>query len=183
MRLGKQMQFFGARVNLAKCLLYAINGGRDEVSGDQIAPAVAAGDRRRARLRRRDGEVRRHDGVARAHLRARDELHPLHARQVLLRAPRDGAARPRHPAHHGLRHRRPVGRRRQPVGDQVRQGARRSATRTASSSTTRSTGDSPQFGNNDDRVDDIAADLVTRFMEKIRKHPTYRNAIAHAVAC
>ncbi|HEY4596299.1 MAG TPA: pyruvate formate lyase family protein, partial [Thermoanaerobaculia bacterium] len=40
MLVGKQMQFFGARANLAKCLLYAINGGRDEISGEQIAPAV-----------------------------------------------------------------------------------------------------------------------------------------------
>ena len=98
--------------------------------------ALAAGDRRRARLRRGFREVRRHDGVARAHLRARDELHPLHARQVLLRAPRDGAARPRHPAHHGLRHRRPVGRGRQPLGDQARQGARDPRRDRASPSTT-----------------------------------------------
>ena len=42
MRLGKQMQFFGARANLAKALLYAINGGRDEKSGDQVAPEFEA---------------------------------------------------------------------------------------------------------------------------------------------
>ena len=42
MAMGKQMQFFGARANLAKCLLYAINGGRDEISGEQVAPAFGA---------------------------------------------------------------------------------------------------------------------------------------------
>ena len=106
MRLGKQMQFFGARVNLAKALLYAINGGRDEVSGDQIAPQTqpVAGDL--LDYRRRDGEIRHHDGVVREYLRACDELHPLHARQVLLRTPGDGASRSRHSPHHGVRNRR-----------------------------------------------------------------------------
>ena len=61
--------------------------------------------------------------MAGAHLRARDELHPLHARQVFLRAPRDGAARPRNPPHHGVRHRRAFGGGGQPFGDTPCEGA------------------------------------------------------------
>ena len=79
MRLGSQMQFFGARVNLAKTMLYAINGGRDEVTGEQVAPPTQAGHVRHPGLRGGVREIRRHDGVARAHLCACDELHPLHA--------------------------------------------------------------------------------------------------------
>ena len=123
--VGKQMQFFGARANLAKCLLYAINGGRDEISGEAGRAGVRARQGRRARLRRRARQVRADDGLARGRLRQRDERHPLHARQVRLRAHRDGAARLRAAAHDGLRHGRPVGRRRQPVGDQAREGQRR----------------------------------------------------------
>ena len=122
MRVGKQMQFFGARVNLPKTLLYALNGGRDEVSGKQIGPQLAP----------ITGDVLNYDEViepprpdarlAREDLRQRAQRHPLHARQVLLRGGRDGAARPRRPAHPRLRHRRPLARGRQPVRDQVREG-------------------------------------------------------------
>ena len=125
MLVGKQMQFFGARANLAKCLLYAINGGRDEISGEQIGLALRRGHGRRARVRRRDRALRPDDGLAGRRLRQRDERHPLHARQVRLRADRDGAARLRAAPDDGVRHGRHVGRRRQPVGDQVREGPRR----------------------------------------------------------
>ena len=177
MVLGKQMQFFGARANLAKCLLYAINGGRDEISGEQVGPTFEAVKGDVLDFDDVIGEVRADDGLARRRVRQRHERHPLHARQVRVRTPRDGAARLRPAPDHGVRHGGHVGRGRQPLGDQVRQGARRSATRPAWSRTIKTEGTFPFFGNNDNRVDHLAAWVVTTFMNKLRKYPTYRNAI------
>ncbi len=175
MRLGKQMQFFGARVNLAKCLLYAINGGRDEVSGDQIAPIAPSVT----------GDILDYDDVfakfdntmewlARTYVHAMNCIHYMHDKYFyerlemalhdrdVLRTMAFGIA--------GL----------SVVADSL------SAIKYAKVHVIRDAnglavdykieGNPPQFGNNDDRVDLIAVDLVTRFMQKIRKHPTYRNA-------
>ena len=178
MRLGKQMQFFGARVNLAKALLYAINGGRDEISGDQIAPPTPPVT----------GDVLDYDDVfakfdsalewlARTYVHALNCIHymhdkyfyerlemALHDRDVLrtmgfgiagLSVAADSLAAIKYGKVHVIR---------DDTGLVVDY---------------RNEGNSiiPQFGNNDDRVDSIASDLVTRFMQKVRKHPTYRGAI------
>jgi formate C-acetyltransferase len=177
MKLGKQMQFFGARVNLAKALLYAINGGRDEMSGDQIAPATPP----------ITSEVLDYDEVfekfdrtmewlARTYVHAMNCIHymhdkyfyerlemALHDRDILrtmafgiagLSVVADSLAAIKYAKVHVIRDK----------------------TGLAVDYRIESEGVVPQFGNNDDRVDSIAADLVTRFMQKIRKHPTYRNA-------
>ena len=106
-------------------LLYAINGGRDEISGEQVGPACEPVKGRLSRLRRRARQVRTDDGVAGRRLRQRHEHHPLHARQVRVRARRDGAARLCAAQNHGVRHGRHVRRGRQPLGDEVREGAGR----------------------------------------------------------
>jgi formate C-acetyltransferase len=176
MRLGKQMQFFGARVNLAKALLYAINGGRDEMTGDQIAPVSSPVT----------GDVLVYDDVfekfdrtmewlARTYVHAMNCIHymhdkyfyerlemALHDRDILrtmafgiagLSVVADSLAAIKYGKVHVIRDKTGLATDYRIEGDNI-----------------------PQYGNNDDRVDLIAADLVTRFMQKIRKHPTYRNA-------
>uniref|UniRef100_UPI00336591A1 formate C-acetyltransferase n=1 Tax=Variovorax flavidus TaxID=3053501 RepID=UPI00336591A1 len=175
MRLGKQMQFFGARVNLPKTLLYAFNGGRDELTGEQVGPMLApvTGD-----LLDYDQVMERLnpmlDWLAKTYVNALNVIHfmhdkycyeaiemALHDRDV-LRTLACGIA--------GLSH----------AADSL------SAIRYAKVKPIRderglivdyeTTGEFPCFGNNDDRVDDIARTLVSMMMNKIRMYPSYRNA-------
>jgi formate C-acetyltransferase len=182
MRLGKQMQFFGARVNLAKALLYAINGGRDEMSGDQVAPPTPPVT---SEVLDYD-EVfekfdRMMDWLARTYVHAMNCIHymhdkyfyerlemALHDRDVLrtmafgiagLSVAADSLAAIKYAKVHVIRDETGL------AVDYRIEGP------------IEGTNVVPQFGNNDDRVDSIAASLVTRFMQKVRKHPTYRNAI------
>jgi formate C-acetyltransferase len=177
MRLGKQMQFFGARVNLAKALLYAINGGRDEITGQQVAPPSAAvmGD-----VLVYDDVLEKFDRtmewLARTYVHAMNCIHymhdkyfyerlemALHDRDVLrtmafgiagLSVAADSLAAIKYGKVHVIR----------------------DGTGLAVDYRIENNESIPQFGNNDDRVDGIASDIVTSFMQKIRKHPTYRGA-------
>jgi formate C-acetyltransferase len=177
MRLGKQMQFFGARVNLAKALLYAINGGRDEVSGDQVAPPTlpVSGD-----FLDYDDVMAKFDAtmewLAKTYVHAMNCIHYMHDKYFyerlemalhdrdILRTMAFGIA--------GL----------SVVADSLsaikygKMRVSRDTTGLIVDYQNEGNKSTPQFGNNDDRVDQIASSLVTSFMEKIRKHPTYRNA-------
>lgn len=176
MRVGKQMQFFGARVNVAKALLYSINGGRDEITGKQIAPVSAPVD----------GDVLDYDDVlakfdktldwlAETYVDALNCVHYMHDKyayeriemalhdRTVLRTLACGIA--------GL----------SVVADSLSaiKYAKVTPLRTADGLVTEYAieGDYPTYGNDDDRADDIAVWLVRRFMEKIRAVPTYRNAL------
>lgn len=176
MRIGKQMQYFGARVNLAKALLYAINGGRDELSGEQVAPKSepVVGE-----VLDYDDVMRRYEPVlewlARTYVGALDIIHHMHDKYSYERLEmalhdRDvqrflacGIA--------GL----------SVAADSL------SAVKHAKASVVRdesglvvdyaTEGDFPTFGNNDERVDSIARGLVRDFMGHIRRQKTYREAI------
>ena len=175
MRIGKQMQFFGARANLAKTLLYAINGGRDELSGKQVAPKFEAIT---SEYLDYDEVMQKFDTmmdwVAKVYVDALNIIHYMHDKysyealemalhdQEILRTMACGIA--------GL----------SVVADSL------SAIKYAKVKPIRNEdglavdyeidGDFPKYGNDDDRVDLIAVEIVKKFMGKLKKQKTYRNA-------
>ncbi|MCU0550891.1 MAG: formate C-acetyltransferase [Leptolyngbya sp. Prado105] len=176
MRVGKQMQFFGARVNLAKCLLYAINGGKDEKSGEQIAPvaeAITSSELDYEEVLSRFKSMMA--WLAKAYINTLNVIHFMHDKYCyerlemalhdrdILRTMACGIA-----------------------GLSVATDAL-SAIKYANVKAIRNDeglavdyeieGDFPKYGNNDDRVDQIAVSLVTEFMSELRKHKTYRDAV------
>jgi formate C-acetyltransferase len=176
MVVGKQMQFFGARANLAKCLLYAINGGRDEVSGEQIAPPCepVKGD-----ILDFDDVLARFektmDWLAGVYVNAMNVIHYMHdkyAYERLEMALHDYA--PLRTMAFGM-----AGM--SVVADSLSaiKYARVHVSRDATGLVTdyRIEGEFPCFGNNDNRVDQLAAWTVSTFMNKLRKYPTYREAV------
>jgi formate C-acetyltransferase len=176
MLMGKQMQFFGARANLAKCLLYAINGGRDELSGKQVGPK---GDPVKGDYLEFDDVAAKFeammDWLAGVYVNAMNIIHYMHDKYSYERiemALHDYApVRTMAFGIAGL----------SVVADSL------SAIRYARVKVIRDEsglivdyqieGEFPMFGNNDNRVDQLAATVVSMFMNKLRKHPTYRNAI------
>ena len=176
MLVGKQMQFFGARANLAKCLLYAINGGRDEVNGKQIGPAGPSVQGEYLEL---DDVAERFehmmDWLAGVYVNAMNVIHYMHDKYAYERiemALHDYApVRTMAFGMAGL----------SVVADSL------SAIKYAKVKPVRdktglivdyeTEGTFPMFGNNDNRVDHIATWVVSTFMTKLRKHPTYRNAL------
>jgi formate C-acetyltransferase len=176
MLVGKQMQFFGARANLAKCLLYAINGGRDEISGEQVGPAF---EPVRGEYLEFDDVVakfeRMMEWLAGVYVNAMNVIHYMHDKYAYERiemALHDYA--PVRTMAFGL-----AGL--SVVADSL------SAIRHARVKVIRddsglvvdyqTEGDFPKFGNNDNSVDQLAAAVVAAFMSRLRKYPTYRNAL------
>ena len=176
MVVGKEMQFFGARANLAKCLLYAINGGVDEISKAQIGPKYRPITSEYLDFNEvMDRYEDMMDWLADLYVNTLNVIHYMHDKYCYEKAQmalldRDvkryfatGIA--------GL----------SVVADSL------SAIKYAKVKTIRDEngvvvdyqveGEFPKYGNNDDRVDELAVNLVRSFMAKIRKHFTYRNSI------
>jgi formate C-acetyltransferase len=176
MLVGKQMQFFGARANMAKCLLYAINGGRDEISGEQIGP----------RLESVEGDVldfddvvakleRMMDWLAGVYVNAMNVIHYMHDKYAYERiemALHDYA--PFRTMAFGMAGLSVVADSLSAV-KYAKVGVVRDATGLITDFATE--GEFPCFGNHDNRVDHLASWVVSTFMAKLRKYPTYRDAL------
>lgn len=175
MRIGKQMQFFGARANLAKTLLYAINGGKDEKSGAQVGPEFAPITSEYLEY----GELTRKfdammEWLAETYVNALNIIHymhdkysyeksmmALHDKDVLrtlgcgiagFSIVVDSLSAVKHAKVKVIRDERGIA-----TNFEIE-------------------GDYPKYGNNDERVDEIARKLVKQFMDKIRQFPIYRDA-------
>ena len=176
MLVGKQMQFFGARANLAKCLLYAINGGRDELTGEQVAPR---GQAVKGEYLDFDDVIDKFeilmDWLAGVYVNAMNIIHYMHDKYAYERiemALHDYA--PLRTMAFGM-----AGM--SVVADSL-SAIRYAKVRAIRDETGLVTdyaidGEFPVFGNNDNRVDQLATWVVGTFMSKLRKYPTYRNAL------
>jgi formate C-acetyltransferase len=176
MLVGKQMQFFGARANLAKCLLYAINGGRDEITGKQVGPEYGAVNGEYLDFDDvLDKFEKMMDWLAGVYVSAMNVIHYMHdkyAYERLEMALHDHA--PLRTMAFGM-----AGM--SVVADSL-SAIRYTKVRVIRDETGlvkdyETEGEFPQFGNNDNRADQMASWLVSSFMSKLRKYPTYRNAL------
>ena len=179
MKIGKQMQFFGARANLAKALLYAINGGKDEKSGKQVTPEFAPIT---SEYLDYDEVMRKFDNMmeylAKTYIKALNMIHYMHdkysyeALEMALHDKERDILRTMACGIAGL----------SVVADSL------SAIKYAKVKVIRDEtglavdykveGDFPKYGNDDDRVDEIAVNIVKSFMKKLEKHHTYKNSRA-----
>jgi len=176
MLVGKQMQFFGARANLAKCLLYAINGGRDEVSGAQVGPAFEAVEGEYLDFDDVLGRFEKMmDWLAGVYVNAMNVIHYMHDKYAYERvemALHDYA--PLRTMAFGMAGMSVVA----DSLSAIRYGKVRVVRdETGLVTDYKTEGEFPKFGNNDNRVDQLAVWVVSTFMGRLRKYPTYRQAI------
>ena len=177
MKIGKQMQFFGARANLAKCMLYAINGGRDEMSGEQIAPRFApiTGDYLTyEEFMPKFEQMMR--WLAKTYVNALKIIHYMHDKydyEAFEMALHDGdVERTRATGIAGL----------SIVADSIA-AMKNCRIRIVRDETGLAVdykieeGEYVPFGNNNDETDEIAISLTEKFMEYLRQHRTYRDAV------
>jgi formate C-acetyltransferase len=176
MLVGKQMQFFGARANLAKCLLYSINGGRDEASGKQVGPVSEPVKGEYLELQDVVGRFEEMmEWLAGVYVNAMNVIHYMHDKYAYERiemALHDYA--PIRTMAFGI-----AGL--SVVADSLSaiKFAKVKVVRDETGLVTdyQTEGTFPLFGNNDNRVDQLATWVVSTFMTKLRKYPTYRNAL------